>query len=98
MSKKFVKRQKRTPDWISRSGAIGSVITYYMAPYFGHGHGMYVCDYVGAFGSFGSVGPIGDQLHPWNASSPLAKKEYDKKYKLWGRRVMSNQLTRGDNR
>jgi len=71
----------------------GTFATYYMAPCFGYRRqrGMY-------YASFGSVGLIGDQIHPWNASSPLAKKEYDRAYKFWGRRVMSNQLARGDNR
>jgi len=98
MSKEIKKRQKRRPDWIARSSVKGTLITYYMAPCFGHVYGVYGGDYIGHYGSSGSVGPIGDQIHPWNASSPLAKKEYDKKYKLWGRRVMGLQLTRGDDR
>jgi len=38
------------------------------------------------------VGTVGDHLCPWNASSPLAKKEYDKKYKRWGNLIMDDQL------
>jgi len=60
----------------------GTLITYYMAPCFGYRRrrGMYWGDYVGT---------VDDCLCTWNGSSPLAKKEYDRKYKLWGRLVIA---------
>jgi len=107
MSKEIVKRNRRPSSWRPWSVTNGLVVTYYMVPCFGHVYGVYDGKYIGDFGSVGSVGPIigehfltkfGEQIHPWNASSPLAKKEYDKKYKCWGRRVMKSQLAQGDNR
>jgi hypothetical protein len=71
MSKAIVKRKQRPPVWTSWADATGCIITYYMAPCFGHVYGVYGGDYIGHYGSSGSVGPIGDRIHPWNASSPL---------------------------
>jgi len=69
------------------------IATDYMAPCFEPRHGMQAVIYVGYVGS---VGPAGESCTPLNASSPQAKKEYDKKYKRWGRLVMLIQLARGD--
>jgi len=65
------------------------IVTYYMAPCFGCGYGH--TSYGGYY-----VGSVNGHFRPWNASSPQAKKEYDKKYKRWGRLVMLNQLAQGD--
>ena len=82
MSKEIVKRKHRQAGASAKGGVT------YNAPCFGHGHGVHAVNYVGSVGE-GSI--------PWNASSPLAKKEYDCEYKLWGRRVMWVHLVYGDN-
>jgi len=107
MSKAIVKRKRRPPGWTSWADATGCIITYYMVPCFWHSMSMGSYEPNAPTGlikpkelspSVGSVGPIGECFRPWNASSPQAKKEFNKKYKHWGKAIMTVQLARGDNR
>jgi len=90
MSKEIVKRKQLCPSWLV--GAEGVIVIYYLAPCFEYNMQLHI--YIG---SISLVGSVIKMIHPLNASSPQAKKEYGQKHKCWGRRVMSNQLTQGDN-